>query len=101
MAKYHSGHQIKKNMGAKHLGRMGERCVAFRILVDKPEGNRPLGRPRLRWEDNIKGYRVLAGKHEGKRPLGRTRRRWEDNITINLPKVGLEVWTDLAQYRDR
>jgi len=69
--------------------------------VDKPEGNRPLGRPRLRWEDNIKGYRVLAGKHEGKRPLGRTRRRWEDNITINLPKVGLEVWTDLAQYRDR
>ena len=54
MAKYHSGHQIKKNMGAKHLGRMGERCVAFRILVDKPEGNRPLGRPRLRWEDIIK-----------------------------------------------
>jgi hypothetical protein len=27
---------------------------AYRVLVNKPEGNRPLGRPRLRWEDNIK-----------------------------------------------
>jgi hypothetical protein len=40
-------------------------------------------------------------KPEGKRPLVRTRRRLEDNIKINLQKVGLEVWTDLAQYRDR
>jgi len=46
----------------------------------EPEVKRPLGRPRLRWEDNIKGYRVLVGKHEGKRPLRRSRRRWEDNI---------------------
>jgi hypothetical protein len=40
-------------------------------------------------------------KPEGKRSLGRTRRRWEENIKINLQKVGLELWTDLAQYRDR
>jgi hypothetical protein len=33
-------------------------------------------------------YRVLVGKLEGKRPLGRPRRRWEDNIKINLQKVG-------------
>jgi hypothetical protein len=33
---------------------MGERRRAYRILVGKPEGKRPLGRPRLRWEDNIK-----------------------------------------------
>jgi hypothetical protein len=33
---------------------MGERTVAYRILVEKPEGKRPLVRPRLRWEDNIK-----------------------------------------------
>jgi len=34
---------------------MGERCV-YRILVGKPEGKRPLGRPKLRWEANIKMY---------------------------------------------
>jgi hypothetical protein len=33
---------------------MGERRDAYRALVGKPEGRRPLGRPRLRWEDNIK-----------------------------------------------
>jgi len=38
---------------------------------------------------------------EGKRPLGRTRRRWEDNIKIDLQKVGLEIWTDLAEYWNR
>ena len=32
----------------------GERRVVYRVLVGKPEGNRQLGRPRLRWEDNIK-----------------------------------------------
>jgi hypothetical protein len=33
---------------------MGEGRGAYRVLVGRPEGNRPLGRPRLRWEDNIK-----------------------------------------------
>jgi len=33
-------------------------------------------------------YRVLVGKPEGKRPLGRHRRRWEDNIKMNLQEVG-------------
>jgi hypothetical protein len=33
---------------------MGDRGVAFRMLVGRPEGRRPLGRPRRRWEDNIK-----------------------------------------------
>jgi hypothetical protein len=35
---------------------MGERRGAYRVLVGKPEGRRPLGRPRCRWEDNIKMY---------------------------------------------
>jgi hypothetical protein len=37
-----------------HVARMGERRNAYRILVGKPEGKRPLGRPRRRWVDNIK-----------------------------------------------
>jgi hypothetical protein len=37
-----------------HVARMGERKNAYRILVGKPEGKRPLGRPRQMWVDNIK-----------------------------------------------
>jgi hypothetical protein len=39
---------------AGHVARMGEKRNAYRILVGKPEGKRPLGRPRRRWVDNIK-----------------------------------------------
>jgi hypothetical protein len=39
---------------AGHVARMGEKQGAYRILVGRPEGRRPLGRPRHRWEDNIK-----------------------------------------------
>ena len=48
-------------------------------------------------------HRVLVGKPEGKRPLGRPRRRWEDNIKMDLQEVGgaREDWMELAQDRDR
>jgi hypothetical protein len=36
------------------VARMGKERVVYRVLVGKPEGKRPLGRPRRRWEDNIK-----------------------------------------------
>ena len=39
---------------AGHVALMGERRGVYRVLVGKPEGKRPLGRPRRRWEDNIK-----------------------------------------------
>jgi hypothetical protein len=39
---------------AEHVARMGERRGVYRVLVWKPEGKRPLGRPRRGWEDNIK-----------------------------------------------
>ena len=39
---------------AGHVARMGERRDEYRVLVGKPAGKRPLGRPRHRWEDNIK-----------------------------------------------
>ena len=49
-------------------------------------------------------YRVLVGKPEGKRPLGRPRRRWVDNIRMVLQEVvgcGYMNWIGLAQDRDR
>ena len=48
-------------------------------------------------------HRVLIGKPEGKRPLGRPRRRWEDNIKMDLQEVGGGGgdWMELAQDRDR
>jgi hypothetical protein len=48
-------------------------------------------------------HRVLVGKPEGKRPLGRRRLRWEDNIKMDVQKVGWGRvdWMELAQDRDR
>ena len=48
-------------------------------------------------------YRVLVGKPEGRRPLGRPRRRWVDNIRMDLQEVGFGYmdWIGLAQDRDR
>jgi len=47
-------------------------------------------------------HRVLVGKPEGKRPLGRPRRRWGDNIKMDLREVGGGGdWMELAQDRDR
>jgi hypothetical protein len=46
-------------------------------------------------------YRILAGKPEGKRPVGRPRRRWEDNIKLDLWEIGIDGvnWIRLAQDR--
>ena len=48
-------------------------------------------------------YRVLVGKPEGKRSLGRPKRRWEDNIKMDLQEVGCGSmdWIELTQERDR
>jgi hypothetical protein len=48
-------------------------------------------------------YRLLVGKPEGKRPLGRPRRRWEDNIKKDLQEVGggRGDWMELAQDKNR
>jgi hypothetical protein len=72
---------------AGHAARMGEKRNAYRILVGKPEGKKPLRRPRRRWDDNIKidlverygldssrsGWGVLEGSCEhGNEPSGST-----------------------------
>jgi hypothetical protein len=60
----------------EHVARVGKRRGAYRVLVEKPERMRPLGRPR---------------------------RRWEDNIKLDLREVGWggTYWIDLAQDRHR
>ena len=57
----------------------------------------------VRMEERRDIYRVSVGKPEGKRPLGRPRHRWEDNIKIDLQAVGCGgmEWIKLAQDRDR
>jgi hypothetical protein len=56
---------------------------------------------RMGEERNV--YKVLVGQPEGKRPLGRPRRRWEDGIRMDLREIGLGGvdWIRLAQYWDR
>ena len=55
-----------------------------------------------RTEEGRDVHKVLVGKPEGKRPLGRARRRWEDNIKMDLEEVGRGCgdWMELAQDRD-
>ena len=56
-----------------------------------------------RMEEGRGVHKVLVGKREGKRLLGRPRRRWEDNIKMDLEEVrrGYGDWMELAQDRDR
>ena len=47
-------------------------------------------------------FKILTGRPGGKRPLGRPRRRWEDNIRMDLKEIGIDTrnWVDSAQDRD-
>jgi len=62
---------------AGHVARMGEDRGVHRVLVGKPEGNRPLGRPRRRWEDNIKmDLQEVGGGRGDWMELAEARDRW-------------------------
>jgi hypothetical protein len=72
---------------AGHMARMGVRRGAYRALVGKPEGRRPLERPRRRWEDNIKiGLRKVGWRSIDWIYLAQDRNRWRAvvNTVINL-----------------
>jgi hypothetical protein len=47
----------------------------------------------------MSAYRILVGKPKGKRPLGRPRSKWEDNIKMDLREIGWVVWTGLIWLR--
>jgi hypothetical protein len=72
---------------AKHAARMGQPRNIYNILVGKPEGKRPLGRPRRRWEDNMKtdlGETGWEGADWMHLAHGRSQRRAAVNTEINL-----------------
>jgi hypothetical protein len=72
------------------------------IPVNKSRRMRWVGN-MARMGDKRGAYRILVGRTEGRRPLGRPRRRWEDNITKNLREVGWGGmnWIDLVEDWDR
>ena len=55
-------------------------------------------------EEDRSAFKILTGKPTGERPLGRPRRRWEDNIRMDLEQIGRPInagnWVDSAQDRD-
>ena len=55
-----------------------------------------------RMEESRSAFKILTGKPTGKRRLGRPRRRWEDNIRMDLEEIGINAgnWVDSAQDRD-
>ena len=56
----------------------------------------------LRMEKGRSAFKILTGKPTGKRPLGRPKRRWEDNIRMDLKEIGINTrnWVDSTQDRD-
>ena len=76
---------------AGHVARMGEGRGAHRVLIGKPEGKRPLGRPRRRWEDNIKmGLQMGSGCGDWME-LVQDRDRWRALVStvrnLRVPKM--------------
>jgi hypothetical protein len=79
-------------------------CNDHNIIVQVIKSRRMRWVGHVAWMGEERGvYRVLVGKPEGKRPLGRPRHRWEDNIRIYLQEVGCggTDWIGLAQDRGR
>ena len=69
--------KLRRMRWAGHVACMGEETGAYRVLVGKPEGKRPLGRPRHRWVDNIRMDLQEVGCGYGDRiGLAQDRDRW-------------------------
>ena len=82
--------QFRNNQCLRLLGR---KIIKFLFVKDS--------RRRMRWAGHVaRGvYKVLVGKPEAKRPLGRPRRRWEDNIKMDLHEVGRGLGTGWSWLR--
>ena len=77
---------------AGHGARMGQGRGVYRVLVGRPEGKRPLGRPRRRWEDNIKmDLQEVGGDFEDLMELTQDRDSWRALVStvmnVRVPKM--------------
>jgi hypothetical protein len=85
--------KLRRMKLAGHVARMAEKRNMYRLLVGKPEGKRPLGRPRRRWMDNIKmdlseiGVGVVDWIG-----LAQDRYRWNSCERVNEPSGSIKCW---------
>jgi hypothetical protein len=84
--------KARRTRWAGHVARMGEETDVNRVLVGKPEGKRPLGRTRRRWEDNIKmDLQDVGGSCVDWMELALDRERWRALVStvmnIRVPKM--------------
>jgi hypothetical protein len=80
--------KLRRMRWTGHVARMGEGRSVYRVLVGRPEGKRPLGRPRRRWEDNIKmDLRGIGIDGTNCIQLAQDRVQWQAcvNTVMNLP----------------
>jgi len=72
-----------------HVARIGQGRGVYRVLVGKPEGMRPLGRPRRRWEDNIKmDFQEVGGGYGDWMELAQDRDRWRAFVSMGSKNAG-------------
>jgi hypothetical protein len=78
-------------------------CSLYRIILFPRETVKFIHERKYFTKTKSYAYRILVGKPEGKRPLGRPRRRWVDNIKMDLGEIGWDGrdWIKLAQDRDQ
>ena len=88
--------KLIRNRCMGHVACMGERIGIHRVLVGKPEGKRPLGRPRHRWEDNIKmGLQEVGCGGMDWIGLAQDRYRWRAHVNVVL---NLQVPQNLGNF---
>ena len=92
LTEYCAGGKIEKNEMGGTCARMGQGREVYRILVGKPEGKRPLGRPRRRWEDNIKmDLQEMGGGCGDWMELAQDKDRWRALVStvmnLRVPKM--------------
>ena len=73
--------KLRRMRRAGHVARMGEERGVYRVLVGKPEGRRPLGRPRRRWVDNIRTHLQEGCGYMDWIGLAQDRDRWRTLVS--------------------
>ena len=95
----HSLPNIIRNLKSRQLKWAGyvARMEQSRVLIGKPEGKRPLGRPRHRWAGHVQRMaeheipkKIMGNKFEGKRSVGQPRLRWMDGVLEDLRKLRIK-----------